>query len=227
MIVSHKHKFIFIKTRKTAGTSIEIALSKICSGNDIITPITVVDEKLRDSFGGVGAKNYKIPFRNYRPIDVFNMLINRKLISYVNHMHAKDIKHFVGDDVWNSYFKFTFDRNPYDKAVSLYYYLGGDKKYGNFKNFIQGEDLNYLDSFNMYSIDGQVAVDKVYKFEEMHDALIDINKQLHIDSISLPLKKAKGGTRKIDNYKDLFDSVSKNVIDVLLAREIKLLGYTY
>ena len=37
MIISHKHKFIFIKTVKTAGTSIDIALSKICEPQDIIT----------------------------------------------------------------------------------------------------------------------------------------------------------------------------------------------
>jgi len=41
MIISHKHKFIFIKTRKTAGSSIENFLSKylgkddICTGSDI------------------------------------------------------------------------------------------------------------------------------------------------------------------------------------------------
>ena len=41
MIISHKHKFIFIKTRKTAGSSIEHYLSKylgpddICTGSDI------------------------------------------------------------------------------------------------------------------------------------------------------------------------------------------------
>ncbi len=39
MIISHKHKFIFIKTRKTAGTSIEIFLSQFCGKNDILTPI--------------------------------------------------------------------------------------------------------------------------------------------------------------------------------------------
>jgi len=39
MIISHTHKFIFIKSEKTAGTSIEAALSRYCSGDDVVTPI--------------------------------------------------------------------------------------------------------------------------------------------------------------------------------------------
>ena len=30
MIVSHKHRFIFLKSQKTGGTSLELALSRIC-----------------------------------------------------------------------------------------------------------------------------------------------------------------------------------------------------
>ena len=43
MIASHQHRFIFLKTRKTAGTSVEIALSKVCGPDDIITEISPED----------------------------------------------------------------------------------------------------------------------------------------------------------------------------------------
>ena len=39
MIVSHKHRFVFVKTRKTGGSSIEHALSEFCGGGDVLTPL--------------------------------------------------------------------------------------------------------------------------------------------------------------------------------------------
>jgi hypothetical protein len=39
MIISHKHKFIFIKPQKSAGTSVELLLSRICGPDDVITPL--------------------------------------------------------------------------------------------------------------------------------------------------------------------------------------------
>lgn len=39
MIVSHENKFIFLKTKKSAGTAIEAALSEICGRQDVITPL--------------------------------------------------------------------------------------------------------------------------------------------------------------------------------------------
>ena len=47
MIICHKHKFIFVKTRKTAGSSVEIFLSKYCGPSCVITPLSKEDEILR------------------------------------------------------------------------------------------------------------------------------------------------------------------------------------
>ena len=62
MIISHKHKFIFVKTRKTAGTSLEIGLSEHCGAQDVITPISPKDELLRASLGFRGVQHHQLPF---------------------------------------------------------------------------------------------------------------------------------------------------------------------
>ena len=62
MLISHKHKFIFLKTPKTAGTTTEILLSAICGHEDVITPVTKKDEQLRREFCGRNAQNFKPSF---------------------------------------------------------------------------------------------------------------------------------------------------------------------
>ena len=45
MIVNHKYKFIFFKSKKVGGTSMEIALSKFTSDSDIVTKIMKDEEE--------------------------------------------------------------------------------------------------------------------------------------------------------------------------------------
>ncbi len=81
VIASHSHRFIFLKTRKTAGTSVEIALSKVCGPDDVITEISPEDEALRRAAGGRGPQNFESP-----PLP-------RKAY---NHMGAKATRELVG-----------------------------------------------------------------------------------------------------------------------------------
>ncbi len=60
MILSVRHKFVFVKGYKVAGTSIEMALSPLCGPEDIVTPLLPVDEVQR-LHGGGSCRNYGAP----------------------------------------------------------------------------------------------------------------------------------------------------------------------
>ncbi|MBL1145608.1 MAG: hypothetical protein HND54_11765 [Bacteroidetes bacterium] len=111
----------------------------------------------------------------------------------------------------------------------MYYYYGGAERYGTFENFIKTGDFSDLRSFELYSIRGQVIFDDLFKFEELEESISVINNKLGLssNSISLPTKKTKGGSRKVKDYKELINDDVKNIIDVCMAREIKLLDYKF
>lgn len=101
MIISHKHKYIFIKTQKTAGLSIEIFLSRFCGENDIITPLRETDEKIRQEWQGCTPRNYKRPMKltEYRLKHIKKLILNQEQSNkdiFWNHISAKLVKARVG-----------------------------------------------------------------------------------------------------------------------------------
>ncbi|MEO0723822.1 MAG: hypothetical protein AAFZ63_04740 [Bacteroidota bacterium] len=134
----------------------------------------------------------------------------------------------IPKEVWNGYYKFTLERNPFDKVVSLYYWRGGDKKFGSLYRFISGGGLQYFDSYDIYAANGVVAVDHIYRYEDLAGACADLSKKLSLtQSLEMPAYRAKSLQRKVKDYRDLFDEQSIELVRVIFAREIKLLGYTY
>ncbi len=225
MIISHKHKFIFIKTEKTAGTSIEIALSRFCGENDIITPISPADERARKELGYPGPQNYYVPFSKYTKQDWLMFFYKRKRRRFYNHISALEIKKYVTEDIWNSYYKFSIERNPYDKVVSWYYWVG--QKYTTIFDFIMSGRASKVRGFELYTIDSIPVVDRVYKFEELPEALEDLRTKLNLDSaIELPSKKTKGNVRKDKRpYQEILSDRETDLIAKIFAREIKFFDY--
>ena len=226
MIISHKHQFIYIKARKTAGTSIEIALSSICGKDDIITPISKKDEKVRKKLGFLGAQNYFIPRKKYTKYDKYNFFTEFKKAQFYNHIPCSEVINYVDKKTWNSYFKFTIERNPFDKVVSFYYWSGSDQKYNNISEFIADGGLRKIAAYDLYSINNVVAVDKIYKFENLNYFLTDLSERLNLEKVlRLPLFKAKSHTRKVKRYQDILDREAIEMIEIIFARELKLLNY--
>lgn len=233
MIISHKHKFIFLKTNKTAGTSIEIGLSKFCGPNDVITPISSEDERVRKELGYPGPRNYLSPIWAYRTRDLINFFAkksNRKLKrKYYNHIPADKVRTRVGEQVWDNYYKFCFERNPWDRLVSLYYWRRRKNPKMTLNEFIDSGLPLVLKNkgINIYTINEKVAVDRVCLYENLIDELETIQLRIGIpEKIILPKTKSKFRKSKED-YRNVFNAEQRDRIAEIFHDEIKLFGYKF
>ena len=134
MIISHEHKFIFLKTRKTAGTSVELALRQLCGPDDIIAPIGNAEERRQQSlhYEGRPPQNWRVHGWWQSPRPLFKRYwfrFNPGDYGFYNHIPAKEARALLNDDkAWRSYFKFAFERNPWDRQVSAYHFRYRDTK---------------------------------------------------------------------------------------------------
>ncbi len=229
MIISHKHKFIFIKNRKTAGTSLEIALASICGKDDIFTENPKDVEIVKKKLGYQPAQNYFIPFKYYTKLDWALLFLKFHRNKFYHHISAELVKKYIHPDIWDSYYKFCFERNPWDKTISEYYWSGADKKYRSIFDFIKSGGMKRIKAFDMYTINKIVCVDKIYKFEDMDNALKDLTERFSLqEPLKMPKYKAYGNLRKDKrNYRDILSNKEVQLINTIFAREIALLDYRF
>ena len=230
MIISHRHKFIFMRTTKTASTSMEIALSRFCGPEDVITPINPEDEPVRNELG-IFPQNHSRPRKpwEYRPKDIARALLYKQRAEkklFWNHMSATQVRDKVTQPVWDSYFKFCFVRNPWDRAISRYYWnLSRDSRMNDLDKSLRKNDPNSY--FDIYSINGKLAVDFVGKFENMKEDLKTIYERLNLPFDGwLPRTKAKSRVDK-RNYTDMLSPKQAEYIRKKCEREIEFFKYAY
>ena len=226
MIINHKYKFIFLKTRKTAGTSIEIALSKFCGVNDIITPITEKDERIRKERGYPGPQNFDIALKYYGKKDWFRFIGRAKRKQFYNHARACMVRDCIDEDIWNSYFKFSFERDPFDKAISRYYWSTREPR-PEISQYLSSVRTRFLSNWGIYTINDEIAVDFVGRYENLTQDLAFITEKLGLPE-KLNLPNAKGSYRKSrEHYSRVLNSEARTCIESVCAKEISTFNYSW
>jgi hypothetical protein len=211
VIVSHKHQFIFVKTRKTAGTSIEVFLEPLCGEEDVVTPVS---PRYQDS-----------ETATHKP---------RNHQGYSNHAAAPRIREIVGESVWNGYYKFSVERKPWDKMVSMYWWRKYQYKIDDdFPSFcrkaIESPNNIYTcpSDYHFYTIDSELCVDKVIQFETLMDDFSSVCDHLNLGNVtSLPRAKAKIRAEK-KPYADYYDEALRDLVAQRFQNEIDLFGYEF
>lgn len=212
-MISHKHKCIFIHIPKTAGTSI-------------------------NSFFHPGVKFH---FKNPDYERLFGWCPKRQL--HMQHATAKQLleTELITEDVWQSYYKFTFVRNPWDRAYSDYQWVqefAGVKD--TFKNYINKEGAfkevftnnsketylgdHLLQQTRFFDFKGMYKPDFVGRFESFSDDIELVLKNVALNQVfNVLTNKSK---RRVD-YSLFYTKSKRQLVDKKFNKDIELLGYEF
>jgi hypothetical protein len=229
MILSHKYKFIFIKTAKTAGTSIEVFLSKHCGTTDVVTPIEppIEGHQPRNCEGFINP----IPEILERPHKIFSVL-RHSITSrekFYRHMPALEIQQRVPRDVWDSYFKFCVERNPWDKVLS-HYHMHAAREGGPLsldEYLARGRfPINY---FRYTDRSGtKVIVDRILRYENLLTELGEVFSELRIPFQGMLGVQAKSEYRTDRRpYQEVFNDDQRRIVEKAFAKEIEMHSYRF
>lgn len=224
MIISHAYRFIFIKTLKTAGTSIEIFLSQHCGDADIVTPIYPHVEPHR-------ARNHQGWFNPIPEIlggrDVHQAWLDfcqRK--HFYNHIPAAVVRARVSRRIWRNYFKFCVERNPWDKTISHYWMLrhraGGVLSW---EDFFARRDFPV--NYPLYADRGEaLLVDRVVRYERLAEDLGAVFHELGVPWYGTLGVQAKGEYRTDRSHPaETLTTAQIEAVANIFAPEIRMHGY--
>jgi hypothetical protein len=229
MIISHRYRFIFIKTHKTAGSSMEMALAPLCGPDDIVTPME------SNAKSGLPRNFHEDTLigKTYARSRLFRKCIDRHSPRlgawYYEHMPATRVRQLVGKEVWNSYHKFCFERNPWEKLVSYYHWKkdGQGKAMPDFKTWVMEKTHRLPMDARLYFDGDQCLMDEVLDYEGFVGKFTDLCTTLGIPfQGEMPREKTNITKQKID-HRSYYDDESREKVASVFHREVRLMGYAF
>ncbi len=157
----------------------------------------------------------------------------------LQHLMAKHIKLELPSSTFNTYFKFTFVRNPWDKVVSQFFYV---KTRPDLMAFLDLHlNANFKDYLNKILVKNHVHWEKQYKFiyDDSNNVLVDfigrfeqlesdfqkVILNLGIDPSLFKLLHLNKTTRS--HYSHYYDYESRQIVADRYKTDIEIFGYFF
>ena len=220
MIISHRHRFVYVKTRKTASTSVEIALSALCGPDDVITKIMPQDEAVRRSLGYPGPQNE------------FVRTSSGATFELLNHAPAAVARDLLGA-AWNDYFTFTLERNPFDRVISQFSWERSIlPPHATLATFLQTTPPERLSNWHLYADPREpdrVIVDHVGRYESLAESLAFIAETIGLPGgIVLPAERTKSHLRTDRRpYREVLSADDRRLVETVCHRELAAFDYAW
>lgn len=231
MIVCHDRKFVFIKTRKTGGTSLEMVLSRACGDGDVITPLIDDDERARIEMGFRPAQNHLVPWSEL-PLRrrLAAAASGRRPEKYVEHSRAAYVRRKLGAPIWRDYYTFAVMRHPLDRFVSMYYWKHRkDHSSEDIEKFAIEHAWNIVENWMMITDKHEIMVDKVIRYETMAADLAEVGARIGVgDALvtgmaEVRMKSAQRPAKAEDRV--ALEGAARDLVLRLCRLEMAALGY--
>lgn len=148
------------------------------------------------------------------------------------HISARQIRPHLSDEDWDSYFKFGFVRNPFDRFVSTCFFLNRDdpnfaaRAMGFMKSaltvprfrqriLVTPQNLQLSDS------SGCIALDYVGRYENLQSSYDEVCSRVGIPSEKLPVKN----TSKHAAFTDYYDEELHAIVANFYADDLRAFDY--
>jgi len=234
MLISHRKRFIYTKTVKTAGTTVESYFEPYCMREGEWAFSHPRAEYISEA-GIVG-------IRSGEPLEIQGTI-------WWNHMPALAVRALIGETIWNDYFKFCVVRNPFDAVVSAYRYFWASKQppraepagylsritsafsksnahtelRSSFETWLRSVRLPF--DRNKYCIDGRLCMDGIIRYESLFDGIHDACRRLDIafQPERVPhLKKSEKPEFPLESY---YTRASLDLVERAYQFELDTFGY--
>ena len=134
--------------------------------------------------------------------------------------------------IWDSYYKFTIERNSWDKVVSLYHWQKKTEPQHNITDFTTyikyKKNLYNKKDWLLYTDQNKLKVDFVIRFENLNDDFKYVCSNLGMPySDNLKSIQLKSTIRKNKSYRDFYTDETKDIVSNVYSNEINFFNYIF